>query len=279
MKYLLGILVLDRPRAFEQCITHLLQMDRRNDVTMILVDNGSNDETKEMIERYEKEFDLIIHHEWNTGWCFGANSWMSLRDAGQTAIQVDQDMIMHSTDWLPLFERVMADEDIGALAARRPSAWIDRPDKQAGYKELAFEQRHGLWLEMSPHNFLNAPILMYKGELLDHIGFENEATGYGDMDTPYRVSAFGYKSAYIPDVFLYQLQNDWEGREHPQKGAHKALLQKNIALHRRYVTDYMQGKKLYCGTRFLPLTMLDKEYEQQSNETWEFHKNWRPYGI
>lgn len=274
MKNLLGILVLDRPKTTELCLSHLLATQDRKQFDIILIDNHSNEATQEVLKKYEPEVEEVIHNDWNVGYCFGVNQWLAKRDVGQHCVQIDSDLIMVSPDWWGIAKRILDDPDIGMVAGRRPTAWIDRPEKREGYKNLDFELRHGLWLEVPKNNFLIAPILIYKGELLDSMGFENEASGYGDLESPFRVRALGYKSVYIPDMLLYQLSNDWEVYDHPQRGAHMALLQRNAGINQYYIQQYTQGKKLYCGTRWLSETMTDAEYIRQSNENFEFHKNW-----
>jgi glycosyltransferase involved in cell wall biosynthesis len=275
MKSLLGILVLNRPKAFEQCITHLRTMDERDDVEIIVVDNGSNDETKEMIYKYQGDIDLIMHNPWNYGYCFGVNSWMALRKPEQHCIQIDQDLIMHSQNWWTLSKLILADADIGMVSARRPTAWIERQEKRDFYPCLKFEQRHGLWLEIPPNNLLIAPILMYKGSLLDEMGFENEMTNYGDLESYLRVWALGFKSVYIPDIFLYQLENNAEGDSAPLRSAHVTILKDRQALHQECVKDYLIGKNIYRGTRFRPETIVDPAYKRLSDENFEFFKNWK----
>lgn len=276
MKSLVGILVLDRPKTFTRCITQLLKMDSedRKDLTIVVVDNGSNDETKETIKKFEKDVDLVMHHDWNLGYCFGVNSWMSKREPGQTCIQIDQDMIIYSTDWWSKAKIILADEDMGMIAARRPTAWIDRQDKRDFYTRLSFEKRHNIWLEVPEDNILIAPILIYKGSLMDKMGFENEATGYGDLESYYRVKAFGLKSVYIPDIFLYQMTTEDEPCNHPQKMAHYELLRRNAPLHRITISQYLQGKHLFCGTRFIPETMTNNDYRKYSDINFEFHKTY-----
>lgn len=278
MKSLLGVLCLNRPKIFKVCIHLLLKSTQRNDLTIIIVDNGSNEETQEVIRSIEKDVDMIIRHEWNTGYAFGVNSWMSLRDEKQHCIQIDQDMLMCSPEWWELMQVILQDEDIGMLAARRPTAWIDRQEKWDAYTEsgfMKFERRHGLWLEIPANNCLIAPILIYKGTVLDQIGFENEATGWGDLESYHRIAALGLKSAYVPEIFLYQEQDTLES-QHPNRGAHEELLIKRKALNEKYTEHYGRKEKLYCGTRFLPLTMIDEEYKRYSDENWEFYENWKP---
>lgn len=277
MKSLLGILVLDRPKTVDLCLSHLLTTDSRDEFTIILIDNNSNEATKEVLKKYEKDVDEIIHNEWNLGYCFGVNQWISKRKPKQHCVQIDSDMFLHSKNWWEKVKTILADRDIGMIAARRPTAWIDRPDKREGYKNLTFEKRHGLWLEVPKDNFLIAPMLVYKGSLLDIIGFENEASGWGDLDSPYRVKALGLRSVYVPDIFLYQAENDsdFEVYDHPQRGAHMALLQKTGNIHQYYINKYINKEHLYCGTRWLLGTMVDEEYKRLSEENWLFHKNWR----
>ena len=274
MKNLLGILILDRPKTLALCLSNLLQMDDRHKFTIILVDNGSNEETKEVIKKYEKEIDCVITNAWNVGYCFGVNQWLAKRESGQHCVQIDSDCLMKSKDWWQIASKILEDEDIGMIAARRPSAWIDRPDKQDGYKNLYFEKRHDHWLEIPKDNFLIAPILIYKGELLDRMGFENEMTQWGDLESPYRVKALGYKSVYIPDIFLYQLENNWEYDTANLRKAHLAMLNKRQKDHNICIQEYLRGQKIYKGTRWLPETTIDKEYEFQSDINWNFFKDW-----
>ena len=275
MKALLGILCLDRPKTTNECIVRLLGSDERDDLTIVVVDNGSNEETQEMLRHHEKEVDLIIRHEWNVGCAFGVNTWMSLREEGQTCIQVDLDMLMYSPDWWTISKIILQDEDVGVVAPRRSTAWIDRPDKRDFYRNhIRIEQRHDLWLEVPDNNLILTPMMIYKGNLLDTIGFENEATGYDDLDFSYRVRAMGLKSMYIPYIFLRQSLIPEEECHHPQRGAHRELMTRTAPLHQEMVNRYLQGKNLYCGTRFLPLTMTDSEYTRASNLNWEFHRSW-----
>ncbi len=274
MKHILGILILDRPKTVDLCLTHLLQMDNRDQFTIILIDNHSNEATQEILKKYEKDVDQIIHNEWNVGYCFGVNQWMSKRESGQHCIQIDSDCLMKSMNWWDMASTILIDDDIGMIAARRPTAWIDRPDKREGYKSLTFEKRRGLWLEVPRDNFLIAPILIYKGELLDRMGFENEASGFGDLESPYRVKALGYTSVYIPDIFLYQLENDYEGDSSHLRSAHLRMLQKRAVLNQRCIEEYRQGRNIYRGTRFLPETIINLEYKELSEENWNLFKEW-----
>jgi glycosyltransferase involved in cell wall biosynthesis len=283
MKLLLGICVLDRPRTFEKCLKLLLDCERRNDISIVIVNNGSNEQTCEVIEKHIKDVDMIIHHSWNTGYCFGINSWMSKREKGQACAIVDEDMFMHSKDWLTRAEKILNDPSIGVVAGRRPSAWIDRQDKKDFFSyNVIGEKLNGIWVEVPAHNLLVGPILIYKGEVLDILGFENEATGYEDIDFAYRVKALGYKSVYIPDIFLYQLGNpDFEDAKgldevckHPQLRAHQDLMKIRASLHNTMVSNYMAKGNVFCGTRFLPETMLDPEYTKYSDQNWIFHKRW-----
>jgi glycosyltransferase involved in cell wall biosynthesis len=255
-----------------------LLSDARTEFTIVIVDNGSNEQTQEVIRKYEKDVDLIIRHDWNIGYCFGVNSWLVLREEEQTCVQVDQDMVMCSRDWWSMVKPILQDPDIGVLAARRPTSWIDRQEKwdfYTGAGHMRFEKRHDHWLEMPHNNLLNAPLLIYKGLVLDQIGFENEATGWGDMESYYRVMALGMKTAYIPDIFLYQPDNSFEECDHPQRNAHRVLLGMRRDLNQQFIERYVQGRDIYCGTRFLPLTILDPEYKRYSDENFEFHRTWR----
>src|SRR3972149_10399356 len=98
---ILGILCIDRPHTTEKCIQHLLKWNR-NKFIFVAVDNNSNAETKEVLEKYRKDLDLIITNDFNTGCTFAMNQYMVLREPGQHLMKVDVDAHVVTHDWLDI---------------------------------------------------------------------------------------------------------------------------------------------------------------------------------
>ncbi len=272
-KVLVGLVAIDRPKTTKECLERLFHFTNRDSFELVIVDNGSNEETASILRGYEKECKAFFRYEFNSGCVFGINRWMSCRDKDQHCIDINADVHLYST-WVDQMLSVISDDDIGVVAGRRPEFWIDRPEKLSMFKSPTVypEKRHGLWCEFVRNNLIIGPFWMMKADLINDIGFMNEANGYDDVDHGYRVQATGLKSCYVTDILFKQPQN--EEQYHPQYGSHKALLNKNGALYRKNLAQYAKGENLYCGTRFLSDTMKDEEYTKLSDENWEFLKRW-----
>ncbi len=273
---LMGLVVINRPKTTEECIKRLLHFTDMSKVDLVIVDNGSDDETSSMLDKYIKWCSGFVRNEWNTGCAFGINKWMSYREPGQHCIDINADVHLYS-GWVEPMLDVLKDPTIGVVAGRRPTFWMDRSEKwdmyRSGVVVPRMIQEH--WVEEVRNNLIIGPFWLMRGELIDKIGFQNELNGYDDIDHGYRVQAAGYRSVYLPEILMLQPQN--EVQTHPQYGSHKALLSKNRSLYLKSFMKYTKKEDLYCGTRFLPDTMdkCSDEYRQNSNDNWEFLRNWR----
>lgn len=231
-----------------------------------------------MLHSYRKEFDDLVRFDWNTGCCFGINKWMSYREPGQTCMDINSDVNIVSSDWLTPMLDVVNSESMGVVAGRRPEFWIDRPDKFQMLKSGVVRPAkiNGHWCEIVDNGTIIGPFWMIRGELIDQIGFMNEADGYDDIDYGPRVYSAKWTSCYCVEPLFYQPQD--EVQDHPQYGSHKALLNRNKSAYYKYISQYTKGKDLFCGTRWLPETMKDTFYKEMADSNWEFLKNWAPKG-
>jgi len=274
MKLVVNLLVIDRPKTTERCIKSILKTTDRSKFTWVVSDQNSNEETKEVLYRYRKDFDVFKEWTHNIGCNFGINFGMSHVQSDQHFMDINSDVCIYSDDWFDILEAVAKEPDIGVVAGRRPEFWIDSYWKYDLFcKEVIPEERNGIWCEFMRNSLIVGPFWLIKKRVIDKVGYMNEANGYDDVDYYHRVHETGLKSCYVPLVSIRQPQD--EEQHHPQYGSHMALLQKNQVRYQNYVNSYAEGKDLYCGTRFLPDTMKDYEYSRMSDENWEFLKNWR----
>ena len=275
---LVGLCTINRPKTTRRALEALMLSDGIEKVRLIIVDNNSNEETKKVIQSFQKYpsfIDEVIYNEWNTGVAFGVNRWLSLREPQEHCIQMDADCILISKDWVKIFLDLIGMKDAAVVAAHRASAWIDKGNEKLDFfrNQIMPEKRMGTWCELARNNLIITPFMMYKNTLIDHLGYENEATLYDDIDWAVRVNCTGLKSMYATEVLIQQ--PDDEVQEHPQYESYRELMSLRERVHQRFVDGYVKNATVTLGTRFLPNTMTDEYYNNLSDANWDFLKEWR----
>ncbi len=270
-KLLINVATINRPKTSEICIKQLLANIPRDKVILVVQDQNSNEQTKEMLYRYRLDFDIFKEWEWNIGCAFEINYAMSLSEGD--FLDVNSDAHLYSPDWYDMCMYVKNEFDIGIVAARRPTFWIERLDKLEMFKTSVYpELRKNIWCEFITNSIIIGPFWMMTRKVIDRIGYINERTLIDDIDYAQRVDRTGLKSCYIPDVIIKQPQD--EKQDHPQYSSHKAMLNRTQELEVQEIIRYAKND-IYRGTRFLPNTIKDYEYMEQSNYNWEWFKNWK----
>lgn len=271
-KIVVNIAVINRPKTSEECIKRFLQFTPRDKVILIVQDQNSNDETKTMLRRYEKDFDVLEWHDFNWGCNFEINKGMSYCDPDQHFLDVNSDWWLYS-DWYEQCMSIIEDEDVGIVAGRRDCFWIDRPEKFIMYKSgvVIPEQRHGHWCERVENSLIIAPFWMISNKIIEKVGYQSEVTMMDDVDYYHRVARTGLKSYYCVEVLARQPQD--EIQDHPQYSSHRMIMQKTQGLARLELLKYARGD-IYRGTRFIPATIDNEDYRRWSDYNWNWLKEW-----
>jgi len=274
VKPLVGLLVIDRPKTTRRCIQAILKTVDRKSFDWVVVDNGSNDQTQDMLSHYRSEFDQLVRYDWNTGCTFGTNKWMSFRQPGQHCMSLNADTWVQSEGWLKAMLDVLEEPGIGIVAGRRPEFWIDTPGRFNFLRSGNVEPREirGHWCEMVAGGAVIMPFTMIRGEVVDQIGFMNESTNADDIDYNPRVFISGWQTCYCTDIIFYQPQD--EAQNHRGYDANRALLNKCLQRYQADLQRYHLTKSVYRGTRFLPETMNDPLYTSMSDTNWKFFREW-----
>ncbi|GIW64069.1 MAG: glycosyl transferase [Patescibacteria group bacterium] len=194
---------------------------------IIVVDNGSNDGSLQMLKNFEKkwpEFKLIIS-KINLG--FGKANNLALKKAkGKYILYLNSDVIVEDLDFNDLIYLMDKYQDIGALTVKvvLPTGDID-PASHRGFPTLWRSFTYFSGLEKI---FLKVPILnkifggyhlahlninevheieagtgaflLVRKEILDKIGgFDEDYVFYGeDLEMAWQIKKLGYKILYYP---------------------------------------------------------------------------------
>ena len=272
---LVGIMVIDRPLTTEKCFKQLFKMTNRKDMTIVVIDNNSNTQTKDVLEKYRKDLDIIVHNDFNIGCAFGVNQYMSYRVPGQHVININVDAHILVEDWLPTMLKVINWEDMGTVSGRRPTLWFDQGRWDIYKNHAVIEEREGIFVE-HVQNQIIGPWWMLKGEVIDKIGYMNESTCIDDIDHSVRVTRLGLKNVYLPDVVILQPQD--EVQSHPEYKANRTMVLQNWERHIAILSQYNK-ENLYCGSRFVKGSIADKTYQEMSDKNWIFFKEWSKRGL
>jgi MprA protease rhombosortase-interaction domain-containing protein len=179
------------------------------DVEVLVVDNGSSDDTREVSESFAARSALNCRYvlEATPGKSAALNTGIS-ESAGDHVAFTDDDVIV-STDWLrQLVLEYLAEPEIAGVGGR--VVLHDRRDAPVTLR-CSTERRR---LTVADFSIENIPILgcnmSFRKEVLDEIGLFDERLGPGtptrsaeEADLLYRVFRRGHVLLYAPEVLVY----------------------------------------------------------------------------
>ena len=200
---------LDFTRA---CLASIEANTRYPNVELVLVDNGSSDETPEFLRAYAKSRNnvKVILNEENLGFAAGNNA--GLREAtGEYVVVLNNDTYV-TPGWLQgLVGHLMRNPDIGIVGPVTNNigneARIDIHYRNMGEMlEAAAE-----YTRRNPRVLVDTEVVAFfccafRRQLLDEVGFLDEQFGRGffeDDDYCRRVSGHGLRVAIAEDVFVH----------------------------------------------------------------------------
>lgn len=270
--FVIGLCVLGRPKTTHRVLEALGKHTDRNMYNLVVISQNASKEVVDPVLEFAP--DVLCINEWNTGVVFGQNQAMTYRQPGQHYIKIDDDCIILRPGWLDIFQKVLENPTVGSALGRRPTFWIDSPDRKGYFNSYSVTPReiNGIWTEDSNGVGLVASWWCMKGEVLDKIGPFNEATSTDDVDWGIRALAEGYKSLWVPDVVIMQPQE--EKQDHPQSWATKIMVSINWKKALEYAIR-CKKEKIVIGSRFTGFKGCSKEYIEASERNWTRFENYK----
>ena len=202
MSIALVVLTYNRPHLLARCLENAVA--RASDLTteIVLVDNGSNEATRETIARFRDPRVHVIRNRKNIGQ--SAYRAAFARTSAEYLIELDDDVIDAPKDWdralLEAFERL---PDVGFLAANL----VDEPNDATarimyGHSASAyrFEERNGVRLKLGP---VGGWCAITSRAVYDEVGgFRRSRHTFWLEDAAYikDIRARGYQAAILDDL-------------------------------------------------------------------------------
>lgn len=208
-----------------ECLESLFAQSHR-DLEVIVVDNGSNDGSLDLLRAFGDRIRLIANRE-NRGFAGGANQ--GIRAARGDYIALLNNDARAEPSWLAeLVAAIESAPDIGMCASKilffPETAFIDKaghlmyPDGlNAGRGK--WERDRGQYDAREEALFPDGAAALYRKRMLQEIGlFDEDFFAYGDdADLGMRARLSGWRCLYVPSAVVYHRHSQSLGRNSPQK--------------------------------------------------------------
>lgn len=227
-----SILILAHNKAgyTRRCLDALLLSTLRP-LEVVLVDNGSTDETPQLFEAFEKRAtceNIAVQRlrlDQNLGAIVGRNRGMALM-RGQYWVYLDNDVLVRTRSWLEKLRAVLdADPKVGVVGAKLVYALPPHDIQCAGCAvttggQVIFSGRGTArttpeWNTPRACQTLISACWMMRAEAAKKVGELDERFSpvqFEDIDYCYRLRAAGYTCLYEPSVEMYHFENVTTGR-------------------------------------------------------------------
>ena len=180
---------------------------------VIMVDNGSTDNSLEIIDKFTKKFDFkLIKNKKNLGFAKATNQAIEIAKYPYI-FSLNNDVKLEDNTIEELLKLIKTDDNIFSLSSKMVQ--MDNPDliDDAGdnYTLFAYTQKRGDNKPVQEFNEVKeifsscAGAALYRKDILDKIGLfdENFFAYMEDVDLAYRAKIEGYKNLYCPTAVVY----------------------------------------------------------------------------
>jgi GT2 family glycosyltransferase len=209
-----------------QCLPSAFALDYEGEYEVMVVDNGSSDDSVEFVRRQFPQV-RVIENGRNLGYAGGMN--VGLRAArGDVGIILNNDVILRP-DWLAeLLAPMAADPRIGIAGCK-----IFYPDGKTlqhaggtiypprmvpdhfGYREVD----EGKYDELRDVNYVTSAAMALRLDMLEQIGYLDDGffpIYYDDVEICFRARDAGYRVVYVPRATMIHLESATVGYASPR---------------------------------------------------------------
>lgn len=212
---------------------------------LILSVNAFTDKTTDLLKYYAWIIEKVIYNETNIGTAKAINKAWALRNPGEHAIKMDDDIVIHSAGWIDQMELAIAtDPFIGQVALKRKDLieypGHTDPDYKSFLRMLPHTPGHP-WQIIEAVKHCIGSCVMHSSALLDKIGFLYQPSIYGfdDVIASHRAHLAGMYSCFLPHINIDHID---EG-----KTPFQPWKEKHAGEHMEEMVTLV--KEMYLGTK------------------------------
>lgn len=204
------ILNYNNPHDTIECVNSLMRNSYEN-FEVILIDNGSTDNSVEMLKTLKYRNLTFIRNEKNLGFAGGCNIGIrhALRSGADYVLLLNNDTVVREDFLDSLMEQALKHPDAGVIGPK--IYFYDESNKiwfAGGYIDWKYDGAHvgygkpdaGEYNAEKPVEFVTGCAMLVKREVLERVGLLDSSLFLyqEDVDFCIRVRKAGYKCIYIP---------------------------------------------------------------------------------
>ncbi len=158
---------------------------------LVIIDNNSCDETKAVLKHFanyysKKNIEVITLPE-NIGTARAINQAWELRNKGEHAIKMDNDVVIYSSGWVDeMEEAIRRQPQIGIVGLKRKDLIQTTWHEDSNYRSELIMLPHiqgEKWITFEKTNDVIGTCTMFNSALLDKVGWSYQPGLYGYEDT------------------------------------------------------------------------------------------------
>ncbi len=238
------------------CLNSMQKQSYKN-FHIVVIDNGSTDNSRELLERYKKKHTNIdvVYNPKNFGFAGGVNTGIewALNDDFEYVALFNNDAVADK-DWLTNLIKSVKPDEVGVstgLLLHEDGKTIDSTGDWYSTWGLPFPRNRNDKTPSAPaaeYVFsASGGASLYKTVMLREIGFFDEDffAYYEDTDISFRAQLVGWKIAYNPDAIAYHKQGE-TSKKIPGFTVYQTF--KNLPL--LFIKNVPRGLLISIGVRF-----------------------------
>jgi GT2 family glycosyltransferase len=170
---------------------------------IIVIDNDSCIETKNILEEHEQFITVITNTE-NVGTAKAINQAWAYRKPNEVVIKMDNDVVINNYGWVEEMELAMKLGGYGILGLKRKDL-MQSPNASNHWKtelKMLPHEKGDNWVVVEESADIMGTVQMFHPELINKMGGLMQAGVYGFDDTLACIRAIllGYKLAFLPHI-------------------------------------------------------------------------------
>lgn len=223
-----------RTRLTNRTIESLLKTVDFEKHRLFIIDNGSCESTKGVLTRLVSFWALnkypfanlnIINLPENIGTAKAINKAWVQRRPGENCIKIDNDVVIHSRNWVEEMEEAISRESsIGQIGLKRKDCWEypEHGNKEFRSKMIMLSHTPGeRWIIVEQSKHIIGTCVMHSAALLDKVGYlyQPNLYGYDDVLMSWRSNLAGFISVFLPHIDIDHIDpggteyTDWKTKE------------------------------------------------------------------
>jgi GT2 family glycosyltransferase len=163
----------------------------------------------------------------NIGTARAVNKAWQLRNAGEHCIKMDNDVVIHSKDWVDeLEEALRRDPSIGIIGLKRKDCWENPEHTEPFYRSTLQMLPHEAgerWMVIEKVRHVMGTCQMFNSALLDKIGYlyQPRLYGFDDCLAATRSEVAGFYNAFLPHIEIDHIdtgETEYQGWKEKHSG-------------------------------------------------------------